>query len=132
MNLFTKQYIIIASALTIISTLIFEILLPQYTSIAAYFVPAFFAIVSVLLIKVLIKPKFEKIAKFSNAFMLTNTTKLFVYLIYFVTSILTIDSSKRIAFAVFFMLMYLIYAVIDTITLLNIFRKNDSEDEAVG
>ncbi len=135
MNFFTKQYIILASAVTIIITLIFHLALPQYFTISYYFLPTFFAFISYGLIKVLMQPKFEKIAKFSNAFMLTNFVKLFLYLIFLVVIILNIDQSKRVAFAVTFLSMYVIYAIVDTITLLIIFgnrKSQDDENEAVG
>lgn len=130
MDFFTKQYIAIASVITIVSTLVFQLAMPERMCLVEYFVPAIFSVVSVLLIKVLIKPKFEKIAKFSNAFMISNMVKMVVYLVLLLAVVFNIASEKRIPFAIFFMLNYLVYAVADTITLLNLFRRKDNKSDA--
>ncbi|MBQ3691356.1 MAG: hypothetical protein II937_16025 [Bacteroidales bacterium] len=49
--------------------------------------------------------------------------KLFLYLIFFVILYLNSDTEKRTAFAIYYMLTYLIYAIADTTSLLNIFKE---------
>ncbi|MBQ9213687.1 MAG: hypothetical protein IJ150_07090 [Bacteroidales bacterium] len=123
MSFYIKYYIILASVLTIISTLIFNLLLEQYVSFPIYITPTFYALISVLWMKILEKPKFKQLTKFSNAFMLTNMVKLFVYLIFFVVFYFAVPQEKKIAFAVYYMSTYAIFASVDTIVLLKIFKN---------
>lgn len=123
MSLFIKKYIILTSNWVIASTLTFNLFLQQYLSPTVYFVPLVFAIISLLVIKMILKQKEKKLTKFSSAFMLTNMAKLFLYLIFFVILYLNSDTEKRTAFAIYYMLTYLIYAIADTTSLLNIFKE---------
>lgn len=123
MSFFIKKYIILTSTWVIISTLTFNLCLSQYLSSTVYFVPFVFAIISLLVIKMILRQKEKKLTKFSTAFMLTNMAKLFLYLIFFVILYLNSDTEKRTAFAIYYMLTYLIYAIADTNSLLNIFKE---------
>jgi hypothetical protein len=112
----------LASVLTIISTLVFNLFFPENVTTAVYFVPALYAVISILWIKILQNPKFEAISKFSNIYMLTTMVKLFVYLAFFVVFYLA--SGKNKAFAMDYMAVYLVFAVTDTAVIM---KKSDKK-----
>jgi len=118
---YLKQYIILTSVLTILSAVVFNVFLPEKLTFAVYLVPAVFAAVSLTVMKIMKNPKFGALTKFSNAFMLTNMAKLFVYLIVFLS--LYFLSGKNTAFAVYFLAVYAVFAVADTAVLLKIFKE---------
>ncbi|MBQ3656146.1 MAG: hypothetical protein II956_04760 [Bacteroidales bacterium] len=118
---YLKQYIILTSILTILSAVVFNVFLPEKLTFAVYLVPIIFAAISLIVLKIMKNPKFGQLTKFSNAFMLTNMAKLFVYLIVFVA--LYFISGKNTAFAVDFLAVYAVFAVADTAVLLKIFKE---------
>ena len=118
---YLKHYIILTSVLTILSAVVFNVFLPEKVTFAVYLVPVVFAAVSLTVMKIMKNPKFGALTKFSNAFMLTNMAKLFVYLVVFLS--LYFLSGKNTAFAVDFLAVYAMFLIVDTAVLLKIFKE---------
>lgn len=121
-----KRSIIVGCIVTAIIVVVFTVWLAEKSSIALFVAPVVFTIASVLTVKVLTKPSKGALLKFNTAFMLTNTVKLLVFLTYFLVAYLTMQGEPRVPFVVVFMLLYLIFTVMDTVSLLQ-FYKNKKE-----
>ena len=124
-NELIKRCIIVGSALTIAVAVVFSVWLESVSSTPLIITPVLFTVASVLTVKILTKPTAEALLKFSSAFMLTNVLKLVAFLIFFVVSYLQMDGEKRIGFVVVFMVLYLVFLVLDTMTLLQYYKDKE-------
>ena len=124
-NELIKRCIIVGSALTIAVAVVFSVWLESVSSTPLIITPVLFTVASVLTVKILTKPTAEALLKFSSAFMLTNVLKLVAFLIFFVVSYLQIEGEKRIGFVVVFMVLYLVFLVLDTMTLLQYYKDKE-------
>ncbi len=120
-----RRSVVIGSIITILAAVVFSVWLPEVSSSALIIAPIIYTVVSVLTIRLLTAPSIEALLKFSSAFMLTNIVKLAIYLGYFLVSYLGMPGEKRICFVVVFLVLYLIFAVIDTIALLQFFKDKN-------
>ncbi|MCQ2974569.1 MAG: hypothetical protein MJ211_07125 [Bacteroidales bacterium] len=123
------KYLIFAIVLTLVSFLIFGFIIPDKSCLPVYFVPAFFALISILFAILITKPKFNKIAKFSAVFMASNMIKLIIYFVYLILVFLNVNNSARVPFTIFFMATYLVFASYDTLFLLKFFGNKDKKTE---
>ena len=119
-----KRSIIIGSVITI-AVVVFSACFDKLSSTPLVVAPILFTVASVLTIKILTKPSTEALLKFSSAFMLTNIVKMVVFLIFFVVSYLQMPGEKRIFFVVAFLLLYLAFIVLDTVTLLQFYKDKE-------
>ena len=119
------KYIVMAVVCTLIAALIFVIIIPEKSSWTVYATPAFFAAVSILSALVITKPKYSKYAKFSGVFMLSTVLKLILYFTFMMLSYANLPHEARLPFVFFFMSVYLVYAIMDTMFLLRFFGKKD-------
>ena len=117
-----KRSIIVGSAITIIIVVVFTVWLAAKSSTALIVAPIIFTIASVLTVKVLTKPSKGALRKFNTAFMLTNTVKLLAFLAYFLVAYLNMQGEPRVPFVVVFMLLYLIFTAMDTVSLLQFYK----------
>lgn len=124
-NELIKRCIIVGSALTIAVAVVFSVWLESVSSTPLIITPVLFTVASVLTVKILTKPTSEALLKFSSAFMLTNVLKLVAFLIFFVVSYLQMEGEKRIGFVVVFMVLYLVFLVLDTMTLLQYYKDKE-------
>lgn len=124
-NELIKRCIIVGSALTIAVAVVFSVWLESVSSTPLIITPVLFTVASVLTVKILTKPTAEALLKFSSAFMLTNVLKLVAFLIFFVVSYLQMECEKRIGFVVVFMVLYLVFLVLDTMTLLQYYKDKE-------
>ena len=124
-NELIKSCIIVGSALTIAVAVVFSVWLESVSSTPLIITPVLFTVASVLTVKILTKPTAEALLKFSSAFMLTNVLKLVAFLIFFVVSYLQMEGEKRIGFVVVFMVLYLVFLVLDTMTLLQYYKDKE-------
>ena len=124
-NELIKRCIIVGSALTIAVAVVFSVWLESVSSTPLIVTPVLFTVASVLTVKILTKPTAEALLKFSSAFMLTNVLKLVAFLIFFVVSYLQMEGEKRIGFVVVFMVLYLVFLVLDTMTLLQYYKDKE-------
>ncbi len=124
-NELIKRCIIVGSALTIAVAVVFSVWLESVSSTPLIITPVLFTVASVLTVKILTKPTAEALLKFSSAFMLTNVLKLVAFLIFFVVSYLQMEGEKRIGFVVVFMGLYLVFLVLDTMTLLQYYKDKE-------
>ena len=122
MESWVKRYVIFTSFLEIVLATIGFFLLPQMTSMV-FIVPILFAVAGIIGITFLKKPKYEKIIRFSSAFMLVNMLKLFACLIFFVVVYINLQQEQKVVFVVTFMALYFAFAILDTIELLKIYKK---------
>ena len=124
-NELIKRCIIVGSALTIAVAVVFSVWLESVSSTPLIITPVLFTVASVLTVKILTKPTAEALLKFSSAFMLTNVLKLVAFLIFFVVSYLQMEGEKRIGCVVVFMVLYLVFLVLDTMTLLQYYKDKE-------
>jgi F0F1-type ATP synthase assembly protein I len=124
-NELIKRCIIVGSALTIAVAVVFSVWLESVSSTPLIITPVLFTVASVLTVKILTMPTAEALLKFSSAFMLTNVLKLVAFLIFFVVSYLQMEGEKRIGFVVVFMVLYLVFLVLDTMTLLQYYKDKE-------
>ena len=124
-NELIKRCIIVGSALTIAVAVVFSVWLESVSSTPLIITPVLFTVASVLTVKILTKPTAEALLKFSSAFMLTNVLKLVAFLIFFVVSYLQMEGEKRIGFGGVFMVLYLVFLVLDTMTLLQYYKDKE-------
>jgi len=120
---YLKIYLVLGSVLTIITVAVFMIFMPDRSSLPAILSPLFYMMLSVAAIKIMDRPNFASILKFSNAIMLSNTVKMLLGLVYFVVSYLNIEKTQKMPFLVVFLLMYVVFAVMDTNILLRMFNN---------
>ena len=117
-----KRSIIVGSAITIIIVVVFTVWLAAKSSTALIVAPIIFTTASVLTVKVLTKPSKGALLKFNTAFMLTNTVKLLAFLAFFLVAYLNMQGEPRVPFVVVFMLLYLIFTAMDTVSLLQFYK----------
>lgn len=122
MNFCIKKYIILTSIVELILAIIGIFVFPQIPVIL-FFTPLLFAAVGIFTIFMLNKPKYEKIIKFSSAFMLVNMIKLITFIAFFIIVYINLQQEKKLIFTVAFMAIYFVYAIMDTIELLKINKK---------
>lgn len=125
-NELIKRSIIIGSIITIAIAVVFSVWLAPMSSTALIITPILFTAASILTIKVLTTPSVEALLKFNSAFMLTNGAKLLIYLVFFIVAYLSIHGEPRIPFVVVFLVLYLFYTVMDTITLLQFYKDKEN------
>lgn len=126
-NNYEKIYIILGSSLVIIVSLVLMFGLPEYCSVAAVISPLFLTVASLVSVRIMKNPKFGSIAKFNNAFMLLNAAKMMVDFAFVLVGYLTLDKPMSTAFVIVFLLLFLVYLVMDTKVLLSIFKNKDSQ-----
>ncbi len=126
---YIKYYVILGCALTIALVAVFMLMMPDRCSLPAVLTPILFSALSIVSIKIMERPSVTTFIKFSNAFMLTNAIKLFADLIFLLVSYLNIDHQKRFTFVVVVLVMYVIYATVDTVLLLRMFKNKDSQSK---
>lgn len=119
------KYIIVAAICTVLAAIIFLLIIPAKSSWAIYATPAFFAAVSILSALIITKPQYSKFAKFSGIFMLSTVLKLVIYFGFLISAYVNLVPENRMAFVVFFMSVYLVYAIMDTMFLLRFFGRKD-------
>lgn len=119
------KYIIVAAICTVLAAIIFLLIIPAKSSWAVYATPAFFAAVSILSALIITKPQYSKFAKFSGIFMLSTVLKLVIYFGFLISAYVNLVPENRMAFVVFFMSVYLVYAIMDTMFLLRFFGRKD-------
>lgn len=124
---YIKYYVILGSALTILLVALFSLALPDRMSLPAVVAPMLFAALSIVAVKIMERPQITSFLKFSNAFMLTNLVKLLADLVFVVVSYLNIERQCRFSFVAVVFLVYIIFAVVDTMVLLRMFKNNDSQ-----
>ncbi len=116
-------------ALVIALVAFFMLMMPDRCSVPAVVTPVLFSALSIVSIKIMERPSNTTFMKFSNAFMLSNAIKLFADLIFLLVAYLNIDHLKRFPFVVTVLVMYVIYATVDTILLLRMFKNKDSQSK---
>ncbi|MCR5454540.1 MAG: hypothetical protein K6F33_06095 [Bacteroidales bacterium] len=121
-----KRSIIVGSVVTIAIAVVFSVWWQHLSSTPLIVAPVLFTVASALSIKLLTTPSAEALLKFSSAFMLTTLAKLLIFLTFFVVSYLQMPSEKRICFVVVFLLLYLGFMVLDTISLLQFFKNKEN------
>ena len=119
------KYIIVAAICTVLAAIIFLLIIPAKSSWAVYATPAFFAAVSILSALIITKPQYSKFAKFSGIFMLSTVLKLVIYFGFLISAYVNLVPENRMAFVVFFMSVYLVFAIMDTMFLLRFFGRKD-------
>ena len=119
------KYIIVAAICTVLAAIIFLLIIPAKSSWAIYATPAFFAAVSILSALIITKPQYSKFAKFSGIFMLSTVLKLVIYFGFLISAYVNLVPENRMAFVVFFMSVYLVYAIMDTMFLQRFFGRKD-------
>lgn len=120
-----KRCIIVGSIVTVVVAVVAMLWLGNIASTELIIAPIVFTVMSVLTVKVLTAPTVSALLKFSSAFMLTNFVKLLAYLAFFLVAYIGMPGEKRICFVVGFMLLYLIFAVMDTMTLLQYYKDKE-------
>jgi F0F1-type ATP synthase assembly protein I len=125
-NELIKRSVIIGCTITIVVAVVFSVWFASMASTALLLTPILFTVASVLTIKILTTPSVEALLKFNGAFMLTNGAKLLIFLVYFVVAYLSMKGEPRIPFVVVFLLLYLFFTVMDTITLLQFYKDKEN------
>lgn len=120
-----KRSIIIGGVITVAVIVVFSVWFQDLISTPLIITPMLFTVVSALSIKVLTAPSAKALLKFSSAFMLTTVVKLFLFLAFFLVSYLQMPGEKRICFVVVFLLLYLVFVVLDTMSLLQFFKDKE-------
>ncbi len=116
-----KKYLIrllifVAIITLIASGLYFTVLSKFYLPVFPY-VLLFFTVISVLTHYILIKSGKSRIAKFSTSFMGITSLKLFLYLIFIIVYLL-IDKTNALVFVLTFFIIYLLFTIFETSSLL--------------
>lgn len=119
------KYIVMAAICTVLAAIIFLLIIPDKSSWTVYATPAFFAAVSILSALVITRPRFSKFANFSGVFMLSTVLKLILYFVFLMSAYVNIAQESRMAFVIFFMAVYLVFAIMDTMFLLRFFGRKD-------
>ena len=121
-----KKYII---RLLIFSLLIAIIAFALYaTVLSRFYLPVmpwvllFFVLISLATHYILIKSGESRITKFSTSFMGVTSIKLFLYLIFIVVYLIN-DKSNALVFVISFFILYLLFTVFETSTLLKDLNK---------
>ena len=121
-----KKYII---RLLIFSLFIALIAFALYATVLSQFylpvmpwVLLFFVLISLATHYILIKSGESRIAKFSTSFMGVTSIKLFLYLIFIVVYLIN-DKSNALVFVISFFILYLLFTVFETSTLLKDLNK---------
>jgi F0F1-type ATP synthase assembly protein I len=117
-----KRSVVVGSIVTIVVAVVFSVWFSDKSSTALIAAPILFTVASVLSIKVLTTPSVEVLLKFTGAFMLTNVAKLLLFLVYFLVAYIGMPGPQRICFVVVFLLLYLFFTVLDTMSLLQYFK----------
>lgn len=119
------KYVVMAAVCTLIAAVIFVVIIPDKSSWAVYATPAFFAAVSIISALVITRPQYSKFAKFSGVFMLSTVLKLILYFVFLMCSYTTLPPEAGKPFVIFFMAVYLVFAIMDTMFLLRFFGRKD-------
>lgn len=121
-----KKYII---RLLIFSLFIALIAFALYATVLSQFylpvmpwVLLFFVLISLATHYILIKSGESRITKFSTSFMGVTSIKLFLYLIFIVVYLIN-DKSNALVFVISFFILYLLFTVFETSTLLKDLNK---------
>ncbi len=121
-----KKYII---RLLIFSLLIAILAFALYaTVLSRFYLPVmpwvllFFVLISLATHYILIKAGESRITKFSTSFMGVTSIKLFLYLIFIVVYLIN-DKSNALVFVISFFILYLLFTVFETSTLLKDLNK---------
>lgn len=116
-----KKYIIrlliFSVILSAISYGLFEFVMEQYYLAVFPYLFVFFMVISILVHFILLKASNFRIAKFSTFFMGSISVKLFLYIIFLIIYIL-IDKANAVPFLLTFLVLYFIFTVFETFTLL--------------
>ena len=87
------------------------------------FITVFVATVTLVIHIMLVRTIGDKPGKFINTFMLTNTGKLFGYLLFMVVYAL-LNKDQAVPFVISFFGLYIVYTFYDITSSNNFFRKN--------
>lgn len=118
MKRFIIKIAVISVALALIGWFLFSQLIPQYYIPVLPFLLPFFIVVSISIHAFQLNQAKKDFAKFSRNNMLITFFKLIFYLIVAITYF-AVDAKNAKVFAICFMLLYLIFTVIEVTSLIN-------------
>ncbi|MCF6239961.1 MAG: hypothetical protein L3J74_01300 [Bacteroidales bacterium] len=116
-----KKYIIrlliFVAIISLIAIILYLTVLTKFYLPVFPYVLLFFTVISFLTHYILLKSGKSRIAKFSTSFMGITSLKLFLYLI-FIVVYLFIDKTNALVFVLTFFILYLLFTVFETSSLL--------------
>ena len=119
---FFRTVIVVTILVSLASVLVFANI-PSWHYPAVYpFMLGFFVLTTLLVYHLMLKALDRRPARFVNLFLLTTMLKLFAYLIFMVVYAM-LNREVAIPFIVSFFLLYIIYTVVEVISLLKVNRK---------
>ena len=116
MRKYTYQLIIFSVVMAALGV-VFQLLLPQYASLAIPFIVIFFFIITLFTLYVVLrKPNQVSERKFIAGYMLSRIVKLFSVLIFLILYLI-LNKTDRIPFAVAFLVVYFAYSIFEVVAL---------------
>ncbi len=119
---FIIKIILLTVLLATIGGLLFHFVLKNYYFDSFPFLFVLFPLVSILFHFQLLKASLKSLAKFNVIFMLSFMAKFIIYTA-FVAILFSADAENKNSFAVTMMLLYLIYTIFETKTILTDIKK---------
>ncbi len=123
-NNYTKIYIVVGSVLTIIVVAVLQFAIPDRSSLPAVLSPILYTVVSLVALKLMPKSDSSSILKLNNAVMLSNMGKMVVYAAYLIIVYLNLEQIQKMTFVIVFMLLYVVFSVLDINVRLRMIRNN--------
>jgi hypothetical protein len=121
MRRFIKALIVTTVLVVIVGVIFFANVPGSYYTLAFPYLLVFFFVASMLVYHFILKSVEKRPAKFVNVFMLTTMLKLFAYMGFMITYALLNREDAR-AFIVTFFVLYVIYTIVEVISLLRVNR----------
>ncbi len=121
-NKFTKQLIIISIITISLNFALTNVVPNKFISSVWLFIALFFFAITLLVHRFLLKKADGNQGKFINAFMLSTTVKLLLYLSIILIYVL-LNRNDAVGFIFTFFIYYLIYTVFEIVSILRFLRE---------
>ena len=127
-HVFVVRLFIFTLVIALLGFLAFYLLPASYYSPAFPFLLVFFAAVTLIVHKVILKALAERPARFVNYFLLTTALKLFFFLAVMIIYAL-LNRADAIRFIIIYFLLYLFYTVFDVVSVYQSIGRSKSDDQ---
>lgn len=114
---YTLRLLIFSALIAIIAAILYSTVLTSFYLPVFPYVLLFFTLISFLSHYIIVKAGKSRITKFSTSFMGISSLKLFLYLIFIIVYLL-IDKTNALVFVLTFFIIYLLFTVFETSSLL--------------
>jgi hypothetical protein len=126
-HLFVVRLFIFTLIISLLGFMAFYFLPAGYYSPAFPFLLVFFAAVTLIVHKRILKALYKKPSKFVNYFMLTTFIKMFFFLVVMIIYAL-INREDAIRFIIIYFILYLFYTVFDVISIFQAISRSGPGD----